>query len=338
MKTKYYHFNNMRLYKTGFIALIVIMLPALFLAGCKKNNDAGFNKATSTLFQYINDNKQLTLYRAALKRAGIDNAEMFSSGGPLTVFAPVDSAFIKAGLTLDSINKYDPQTLSGVLKYGMVYGKVSSGSLVGFYQQDAASKNGTYKPRVNKNYYGIFFDGISLINGGSTDLNDGVLHELNRVPLPPTTNVFATISKTPDLTIYTAILKRIGQDGALSVPPPINPNNPDYSDLGLYYTVFAPTNDAFKTFGYPDIQSVENTDVSVLQQLIVRDTYLRQGKLLTSVFKGGYNLSSGSGFYVEADGFAIFTAGNLSLTHIIRPDIIATNGIVQVIDQVMVAR
>jgi len=336
MKTNQHYFTTMKPGERWFAGIVVFMLSALLSVGCKKTDDTGFNKATPTLFQYISNNKDLGLYRAALKRARMDNAEAFSTGGPLTVFAPVDSAFTRAGLTLDSIGKYDPQALSQVMKYTLVYGKISSQGLVGFYQQDALSKNATYKPRLNKNYYGIYFDGIPLVTNGSTDLNDGVLHELTRVALPPTNNLFATINKIPSLAIFTAVLKKIGQADVISVPPPKNPYNPNEGDGGLYYTVFAPTNDAFKNIGYPDVAAIENSDVSTLQRLIT-ETHIMRSKYLTSGFKGGYSFFYDY-YYVAADGFTIITKGNVLPTHIIGPDIIATNGVMQIVDQVIVQR
>jgi uncharacterized surface protein with fasciclin (FAS1) repeats len=176
METKYNHLKKMKINNQWYIAITMFFLSLFFVTSCKKENTEQFNKPQQTVFQYISTNKNLSLYQAALKRAGMYNAETFSTGGPFTVFAPVDSAFISAGLTLDSINKYNPQALALVLKYNIAYGKISSTSLVGFYAQDVPSQNPTYKPRITKNYYGIFFDGIPLVAGSSVDLGDGALH------------------------------------------------------------------------------------------------------------------------------------------------------------------
>jgi len=284
--------NN--LWHTG---IVVLLLPLLFLASCKKNDiPEKFNKASQTLFQYISSNKNLGLYQAALKRAGMYTAETFSNGGPFTVFAPVDSAFMNAGLTLDSINRYDPQTLASVLKYTIVYGKISSSSLIGFYAQDVSSLNATNKPNLTKNYYGIFLNGIPLVTGASTDLNDGVLHELTRVPFPPTDNLFTLISKNKNL--------------------------------------FAPTDDAFKKFGYPDIASIQNSNPAILQSLVYNCILDGGSRFFTSGFRGGYDIRS-QFLYIDIDGFTIISTGNELPTHIIGPDMLATNGILHVVDQVI---
>ncbi|GAA4312354.1 fasciclin domain-containing protein [Mucilaginibacter gynuensis] len=297
----------------------------LLLASCKKNdNPEKLNSAKPTVFAYINANKNLSLYQAALKRAGLYNAETFSNGGPFTVFAPVDSAFTKAGLTLDKINSYDPQALASILKYAIVYGKISSSSLIGFYTQNVFGLNEAYKPTLTKNYYGIFLDGIPLETNGSTDLNDGVVHQITRVPFPPAENIFSLISKTEDLTLFTAAVKRAGYENKYSA-----------QQQQYYYTLFAPTNEAFKKFGYPDVASIENAD-PVLLQRIFNSLIFDRGttRLLTSAFRGGYALGY-KYIYVQTDGFTIIATGNIMPTHIIRPDIMATNGVIHVVDQVM---
>ncbi len=289
--------------------IVSLFLPLFFFISCKKNDAEQFNQAKQTVFQYISASKNLSLYQAALKKAGMYNAETFSTGGPFTVFAPVDSAFINAGLTLDSINNYDPKALALVLKYNIVFGKISAASLVGFYAEDVPSQNPAFTPRITKNYYGTFFDGIPLVAGSSLDLGDGALHELKRMPFPPTTDIFDLINKSPDLTFFAAALKHIGYDAKLSVPPPPNP-----------YV----TGDA----------AIYADDPANLQYYI--DTYIFPGKLFTSAFIGGYGFNF-SNYYVEADGFSIFAIGNVGLTHIIHPDIVTTNGVIHIVDQVIVS-
>jgi len=314
----------MKINNRRHIIIVSLLLPFLFLMSCKKEKAEQFNVAKQTVFQYISTSKDLGLYQAALKRAGMYNAETFSNGGPFTVFAPVDSAFINAGLTLDSINKYDPQALALVLRYNIIFGKISAASLVGFYAEEVPSQNPTFKPTINKNYYGIFFDGIPLVNSSSVDLGDGAVHELIKMPFPPVTDIFDLINKSPDLTFFAAALKHIGYDARLSAP------GPNLGNSSPYWTVLAPTNEAYKKFGYPDTAAIYADDPNNLVQNIFY--YVVQDKIFTSSFIGGGYFG---GFVVQADGFSIFSRGNVGLAHIIHPDILATNGVIQVVDQVL---
>lgn len=301
---------------------LVFLLSLFLFASCKKDNTGTKNKARPSVFQYISQNKQLSFYQAALKRAGLYHAETFSNGGPFTVFAPVDSAFISAGLTLDSINRYDPKALAMALKYGIVYGRISSASLVGFYAEDVGGLDSLDKPNLVKNYYGVFFNGIPLVPGGSTDLNDGVVQELQKVALPPTGSLLDIIQKTPNLTLLAAAIKALNLESK-------------YSTIGVnstYWALFAPTDDAFKKFGYPDVAAI-NADPSKLQLILQVNTLGSAQKLFTSSFLGGYAIG-GEGFYVETDGFTIISEGNTTPIHIIHGNIVATNGVLHVVDQV----
>src|SRR6202000_325149 len=155
----------------------------------------------------------------------------------------VDSAFISAGLTADSINRYDSQALALALKYSIVYGKISSTSLVGFYSESANSLHPLYKPNIVKNYYGIFFDGTPLVPGGSADLNDGVVHELQKVSMPPAGTLVDVIRQTPNLKLLAAAIKASNLEDTYSkLFPPV------YGGAPQYYTMFAPSDDAFKKF------------------------------------------------------------------------------------------
>ena len=307
--------------------LLLLILPVLLLAACKKEQ-GNFNKAGLTLFQTIKTDSQLTLYRAALTRAGMFDDAVFGNG-PFTVFAPVDSALINAGLTKDIINGYDTATLAGILRYAMVYGRIGSASLIGFYSQDVLSLNTSYQPRLTKNYYGIFLDGIALVKNGSFELGDGVLHKMQRLPHPPAGNLMELIGSSPDLSYYAAAINHIGWDFSGA------PNTGQTDDNGKYYTLFAPTNEAFIKFGFPDIDAINNSDVSQMQNWITN--FRLYGKLFTSGFLGGYSFVY-QYYYVQADGLTIITAGNLYPTHIIRPDVVATNGVLQVVDQFYLTR
>lgn len=312
------------------LTMMVAFLAVLVIAGCKKSDPETANKATPTLYQAIESDEHLALYRAALKRAGLDNAEIFSQGGPLTVFAPMDSAFVNAGYTLDNISKADPETLAATLKYSILYGRISSKSLVGFYTEDTRSKDSTAKARLIKNYYGIFFDGIPLIPPLSRELNDGILHVLGRMPSPPVDNIYSIISKSPDMTMFAAVLRKANLADKYSKPPPTFP----YSTPGdgtMYYTLFAPNDDAFRKAGFANVDAINNYQGPLLDHIV--GDYVYPGKLLTSTFKGGYALFSDAE-YVDFDGLTIISTGNLTPTRIVRPDVMATNGTIQVVNQI----
>lgn len=310
--------------KMKYIQLLLCCLPLLLAISCTKDAPVYTNGAGVSLFKTLLEKKELSLYRAALKRAGMLDTATFADGGPYTVFAPVDSAFINAGLTLDSINRYNPDSLALVLKYGMLYGRISSSTLIGFYSQDMLTRHPSLKPRLNKNYYGIFFNGIPLLPQGSSTLADGVLHELARVPFPQSTNLMDWIRLQPDLSFFAAVLDRTGY--AVKVAT---------ADDQRGRLVFAPINDAYRKIGYADLDAIYNADLSLLQAPL--QNMVRGPRLFTADFIGGYSFWY-DGFYVNADGFTMFASGNVAPIRIIQPDVMGTNGVLHVVDQVILFR
>lgn len=310
-----------------FFASIFCLFLIVFTS-CKKNDTENFNKATPTLYQYIESGKDFGLYRAALKHAKMYSAGTFSDEGPFTVFVPVDSAFMKAGLNLEAIEKQNSADLAALLKYGIVNGKLSSASLLGFYSQAVTCVNPDYRPTITKNYYGIFFNGIPVTAKGSISLNDGVIHELQRLPLLPAGNLYTTIAGMPNLTFFLAALKRGGNDVMVKT---------GWWFDGRPITVLAPDNNAWKKAGYNSIADIENEDPDKMKNWILDNQYISPDVNLTANFKGGFNFS-GEFLYVLADGMTLVSKGNVSPTQITQPDIIASNGVLHVIDQAFVQR
>ncbi len=141
------YFKKMTSKYTRLIAMLLLFSLLFSASSCKKEAPEAVNKPGQTLFQYISTSKDLSLYRSALAKAGLLNPDTLGSG-PFTVFAPVDSAFTKAGLTQDKINAYDAKALGLLLKYMIVKGELSSSSLIGFYSEDANALNPVYLPRI----------------------------------------------------------------------------------------------------------------------------------------------------------------------------------------------
>ncbi|PSL47971.1 putative surface protein with fasciclin (FAS1) repeats [Chitinophaga niastensis] len=326
--------KNIYLYKNA--ALYHLLLLLLLLTACKKEEHTLVVTAKSTLLQYVSKDPQLTLFKAALERAGMLNDTTFSNGGPYTIFAPVDSAFKVAGLTLDRINAYDPKALAFILQYHFVYGNLSSNSLIGFYTQVAISRNPVYRPTITKNYFGIFLNGIPLTTANII-LGDGIVHKLGRVAFPPVGNMEDVIQQSPDLTLFTAATHLLGYDTIFVKANPL----PGYHGLYVSLTVLAPNDAAFGAYGFADVNAIKQADPVVLRSFI--QFYFKPGTSLTSSFLGGtilgdalFDLVNPRIYKIQADGITFTTSGNVVPPHIVRPDVIATNGVVQVVDQVII--
>ena len=125
-----------------------------------------------------------TVLVAAVTAAGL--VETLSGPGPFTVFAPTDAAFAEALEALDMTAEQllaDTETLTTILTYHVVSGKVLAADVVTLDGQDVETVAG---PTVN-----VKVDGSTvMINDATVTAADimasnGVIHVIDKVLLPP---------------------------------------------------------------------------------------------------------------------------------------------------------
>ncbi len=145
--------------------------------------------ATGTIVETAIGNPNLSLLVAAVLRAsqGSTNvAEVLSGTGPFTVFAPVNQAFINAGFADEAaINAADPNTLTTILTYHVIAGRIFSSDLT----------DGAMPATVNGEKVTIDLSSGAAVKGNSNataskivaaDIvtTNGVVHAIDQVLLP----------------------------------------------------------------------------------------------------------------------------------------------------------
>lgn len=345
---------------------IALFIGLLELAACKKG-DPEIKTATPTLLQQIDKESDLSLFKAALTRIRIDT--VFSDGGPYTVFAPVDSAMTRAGLTLENINNLDVDSLKSILDYHIIIGRIGSATLPGFLRKKFVSLHPTGRPFIVKNYYGIFIDGVH-VGEGNIGCADGTLHKIDRVCFPPPGDLYTVIMRQPNLSFMAEIARanvpmvdrNIGfilhvQPDSLYYAenwfdPGPNGVKPFYTD----FTLLLPTDQAFldKGLTLDSIRTLIARQPDQIGNLLVATVLC--GHYFTGDFQGegGFlinrpNIGAGpvpdgyTYFFIGASGIGIVDRavyqGYLGAPfpptlagHIVQPDLAATNGAVQVLD------
>ncbi len=147
---------------------------------------------TKNIVENAVNSKDHTTLVAAVKAAGL--VDTLSSPGPFTVFAPTNAAFAKlpAG-TVDTLLKPENKgTLTAVLTYHVVAGRVTSGQLIklinaGHGKAVITTVNGeklTAK-KMGKNL--VLVDakgGVATVTIANVMQSNGVIHVINRVLLP----------------------------------------------------------------------------------------------------------------------------------------------------------
>jgi uncharacterized surface protein with fasciclin (FAS1) repeats len=333
----------------GWIGLV------LLLSSCFKKNEA-INPAHPSILQFIAQTPSLTILDSAINRVRLDT--LMTSGGPFTFFAPSDSAFQAAGLTLDSIRKMDAQELLGILEYQVVNGRVSASDLPGFLKQQFTCLHPLYQPFITKSYYGIFINGIGVTNGDN-EMGDGIVQVTGRIAFPPIGSQWQVMEKSPDMTFFAALVNHVQTLNLLMANP--DPNsvysgfNYNQGTAVFGNTLLVPTDSAFRAFGYPDSASLYNDSVYLVTGYInppLLGPYIINGFFFTADLKGQITIGkapNGIGFRLPSgvNGDLVTSLDGMSLTgagiapgnpiKIIGPDIIATNGVIQKINQVFIS-
>ena len=251
---------------------------------------------------------------AALQAA--DLVDALKGDGPFTVFAPTDEAFAKlpAGTVESLLKPENRKQLVGVLTYHVVDGKVPAKQVVDL--KGAKTLNGQ---RVD----------ITVANGTvtvdkakvvTTDIkcSNGIIHVIDSVILPSADNIATTADKAGTFKTLLAAAKAAGLATALSGEAEL--------------TVFAPTDEAFAKLPAGTVESLLKPEnkaklAGILKYHVVTGRVYSgdavQAKVATTL--------QGSTIAITLqDGKARVNDANLVAT-----DIDASNGVIHVIDSVM---
>ncbi|MDO1501126.1 fasciclin domain-containing protein [Winogradskyella maritima] len=280
-----------------------------------------------------------TVLADALTRANL--VTTLEEEGPFTVFAPTNQAFqdlLDSNNNWNSLDDIPLNTLTEVLLNHVIIGEnIPASTLIGAgsgYETTGASG----PESTNLSLYFNVVNGVVQLNGGSsTDAganvitpdqmaDNGVVHVINKVLLPPTTADHAIAN--PALSVLVdALVYADTQDGTDLVAT-LSQNST--------FTTFAPTNDAF-------LALLSELGVSALTDI---DAETVEAVLLTHVITNA-NVTSGeltTGMVATLGGNIMVDAGSLTITdprdreiNIVPSlvDIQGSNGVVHVVDRVI---
>ena len=254
---------------------------------------------------------------AALTAA--DLVETLQGSGPFTVFAPTDEAFAKLpeGTVTDLLEPENKAKLVAVLTYHVVPGKVMAADVVKL--KAAGTVNGQ-RVEVKAGEDGIQIDQANVVKTG-IGCSNGVIHVIDQVLLPSDRNIPATAASAGTFKTLLAAADAAGLVEALSADGPL--------------TVFAPTDEAFAKLAEGTVANLmkpENKQqlVSILKYHVVAarnfSTDLLAAKSTTTLQGGELH------FTVTQNGAKVEGA------NLVATDIDASNGVIHVIDAVMLPK
>jgi uncharacterized surface protein with fasciclin (FAS1) repeats len=304
----------------NILAASIFVTLAYLGVSCKKSNSSS---APATIAAQVSAGSDFTSLYAAVTKAGL--ATTLSGAGPFTVFAPTDSAFNASGITPGVINSLTSAELQTILLYHTLPSKVLSSNVPAGPNAKVVTASGD-SVFVTNNANGVFVNGIKVTHADIAASN-GVIHTLGRVLLPPVGNIVGVASSDTLFSFLVAAVVR-ASSGSTNVAAVLSG--------GGILTVFAPTNNAFRAAGFPDIAAINAADPNTLTSILtyhviagrIFSSDLTQGAQPQTVNGGKLTVSLSSGATVKGNS-------NTSASNIIGANIMATNGVVHVIDQVL---
>ena len=259
---------------------------------------------------------QFNTLAAALKAAGLVDA--LNGEGHFTVFAPTDEAFKKLphGTIETLLRPENKGQLTDILTYHVVKDEVLAKDVVKL--SGAVTLQGQRVDIKTKDKgKQVFVDKSQVVK---TDIrcSNGVIHVIDTVLLPAADDLPTTAKKAGNFETLLAAAEAAGLVKALSGKGPL--------------TVFAPTDEAFAKLPEGTVQSLLEPDnrgklAEILQYHVV------SGRIYSdqAIAAGEAETLNGSMIHISAkNGKAKVNKANLVAT-----DIDASNGVIHVIDQVL---
>jgi transforming growth factor-beta-induced protein len=253
---------------------------------------------------------RFTTLVAAVQAAGLVDA--LKGEGPLTVFAPTDDAFaaLPEG-TLDSLLA-DIPTLTDILLYHVVEGKVMAADVVELSQ--AQTLQGQYIDILVEDGK-VYIDNAEVL---ITDIEttNGVIHVIDAVILPESRDIVDIAVEDGRFETLVAAVQAAGLVDALKGEGPL--------------TVFAPTDDAFAALPEGTVEALLG-DIPALTDILLY--HVAEGKFMAADVLGLDQLATLQGQYaaLSADMGKVM----IDNAEIILTDIEASNGVIHVIDAVI---
>ena len=265
----------------------------------------------NTIYDIVSNSVDHTTLKTAIDACALDG--VLSGSGPFTLFAPTDAAFnlLPAGTVTALLN--DIPQLTDILKHHVVADSVMSGMLTN--NQIVTTLHGT-DVTVTISGGNVYIDN-AMVTLADLVADNGVVHVIDAVLLPPTNTVYDIVSNSPDHTTLKAAIDACSLDGVLSGPGP--------------FTLFAPTDAAFNLLPAGTVTALLN-DIPQLTDILkhhvvgssVMSTMLSNNQVVTTL--------NGTDITVTINSMGDVFIDN---AQVVVADIVADNGVVHVIDAVL---
>jgi len=306
-----------------WIKTLVAVSAISLVAACGSDDDVVVEGPTKNIVETAQSLPQFSILVEAVTVAGLGST--LSGPGPFTVFAPTNDAFAalltELGVTKDQLLA-DKDLLTAVLTYHVLPAQVKAAD-VPLGKAVTSVQGGVFKVDSTGGKLVITDGRNRTSNITATDVmaSNGVIHVIDKVILPANKTIVETAQSLPQFSILVEAVVAADLVDALNGKGPL--------------TVFAPTNDAF---------------AALLAELgVTKDQLLADKALLTAVLT--YHVVDGRVMKADVplntpittlqtgtftvDSTLAITDQRMRKASIVATDVFASNGVIHVIDKVI---
>lgn len=302
--------------------LFFLLVPSFLAFGCNDDDDdapmiVDNEPKEMNIAELAIATENLSSLVAALQAA--DLVTPFTQSGNYTVFAPTNAAFstFLSENGFSSLSEVPKALLTEVLLYHVIPAKVESGDLApGYVGSLLTSSDGNnvsiYFPEGNL----TTINGYSNVTGADYMASNGVVHIVDKVLTPPDVVDHAILN--PAFSTLVAAVSKANLVDALKDSEAI--------------TVFAPTNDAFTQL-LSDLQLTSLDDLSAEALTPILLYHVLPAEVRSSDVTEGYQTTlESSSLNISLMDQMFYLDG---AAKIVATDVVGTNGIIHVIDKVI---
>jgi uncharacterized surface protein with fasciclin (FAS1) repeats len=285
-----------------------------------------------TIFEHVASSMNYSYLTYALQKTDLD--DVLNGGGDYTLYAPNNSAFIgflmRGGYS--SLDEVPTEALKKILLNHVMAGQIKYRDFKSGYYLTAASSDVNDRPLsmyINQVNMRVTLNGSSRIVQGNVNASNGVIHAVNAViPIP---SLVTFILADPNLYNLGLALRR--DDLTVDFPTILSTEN---GSAPAPFTVFAPNNIAFvDLLNELEVERLSSIDEPTLN-LTLNHHVLGETNALSTDLSDNLTLNTlGGEITANITGGASLTDGNARVSNIITVDIQANNGVLHIVNKVI---
>jgi uncharacterized surface protein with fasciclin (FAS1) repeats len=313
------------------IKILVLSLLLISLNSCSKDENELPLLKEKNIFEHIATSMNYSYLTSALQKTNLD--VVLSGNEDYTLYAPNNSAFIGFLMSrgYNSLEEVPTDELKQLLLNHVMIGKKRYRDFKSGYFKTLASSDLNNKPLyiyINQVSMRVTLNGNARIVQGNVMASNGIIHVVNAIiPIP---SLVTFVLADPNLYNLSMALSR--EDLTVDFLSVLSTENTSSPSL---FTVFAPTNMAFvDLLNELEVERLSSIEEPLLKSIL--NHHLLVGNALSTDLSDNLMLNTfGGKITANLTGGASLTDGNARVSKIIAVDIQANNGVLHIVDKVI---